>query len=167
MENNYSIRQLNSDDWQLFREMRLRAVSEFSNYFLDNASNCEARDESFWREMLSKDDCAIFGLFDKNTHIGITGAFRWKESREDTVILGMSYLLANYRGRGLSRLFYEARINWAKEQKGINRIIVSHRQENAASKAANQNFGFQYYESEEITFGDGSKGLDIRYELKI
>ncbi len=167
MDSDYNIRQLGSDDWQLFREMRLRAVTEFSNYFLDNAANCAARDEAFWRDMLTNKDCAIFGLFDGDTHIGITGAFRWKESREDTVILGMSYLVKDYRGRGLSRLFYEARINWAKEQEGINRITVSHREENAASKAANQNFGFTYYETGEVTFGDGSTGQDIRYELKI
>ena len=69
-----------------------------------------------------------------------------------------------YRGRGLSKLIYEARLDWARIN-DYERVIVAHRNGNDASRAANQAFGFKLYESEKIEWFDGTKDLDCRYEL--
>lgn len=167
-KDNIYIRKLEKEDWKLLRTIRIEAVKSHPNFFLDNEERTKRKRKKDWQEFfIDKSKCAIFGLFDNDTIIGITGAFRWRESPDDTVILGMSYIRPEYRGLRLSRLYYEERLNWARSQKGIKRIIVSHREGNTSSKAANQNFGFKYYETEEISFGDGSKGNDIRYELLI
>ncbi len=162
-----TIRRWSADDWEIFRRMRIEAVTEHSNFFLFSAETESARDTSHWINTLAdREKCAVFGLYDREDCIGLTGAFRWKESPDDTVILGMSYIRADYRGRGLSAKFYEARIDWAKAQDGITRIIVSHKDGNNASRAANQKWGFKHYETDTVTFGDGSTALDYRYELK-
>ena len=77
----------------------------------------------------------------------------------------MSYIDSEYRGKGLSALLYQARINWARTL-GFERITVGHREGNEASKAANQKFGFVFLEKEEIDFPDG-RAFDYRYELKL
>ncbi len=162
------LRRWSAEDWETLRRMRIEAVTAHSNFFLFSAYVESARDESHWVTMLSEPNKrAVFGLYDGEDCIGLTGAFRWKESPEDTVILGMSYIRPEYRGLGLSALFYEARIAWAKSQDGITRLIVSHKHGNDSSRAANQKFGFQHYETEPVTFGDGSTALDYRYELKL
>ncbi len=161
------IRRWLENDWMTLRRMRIEGVTVNGEFFLFSAETEAARDKSHWVNMLAdQNKCALFGLYDRDEAIGLTGAFRWKESPEDTVILGMSYIRPVYRGRGLSAMFYESRINWAKEQDGITRIIVSHKDGNTASRAANQRWGFKHYETETITFGDGSTALDYRYELK-
>jgi RimJ/RimL family protein N-acetyltransferase len=58
-------------------------------------------------------------------------------------------------------------MDWAKSQDGIKRILISHRQDNDASKATIQRLGFQFYEKVEITYGDGTTDYSYRYELKI
>lgn len=159
------IRKLEEKDWKLFRAMRIEATYAHANFFLDSGEVSEAKEDQFWKDRLTDQNGAIFGLFDGDNLIGITGAFRFRERPEDTVILGMSYIKPDYRGRGLSELFYKERLDWSRHQSGIARVIVSHRKENAASKAANQKFGFIRYGEDEVTFGDGSRGMDIRYEL--
>ena len=79
----------------------------------------------------------------------------------------MSFIHPDYRGRGLSELFYQARIDWARSQEGITRVIVSHRDGNEASKAANQKFGFVATDSTETVFPDGVLAKEYNYELKI
>ena len=57
----------------------------------------------------------MFGLFDGDCLIGITAAFALAEDpAAQTAIFGMSFILPEYRGRGLSRLLYEARLEWTR-----------------------------------------------------
>lgn len=69
-----------------------------------------------------------------------------------------------YRGIGLSVMFYEARLNWAKHE-NISAVIVSHRESNLASKMANQKFGFQYTHEQNKIWADGVKNQEIFYRL--
>ena len=82
-------------------------------------------------------------LFDDETPIGMTSI---SIDREDltgkTALLWGSWLAPEYRGKGLSDLMYQSRINWAKAQPNVEKIIVSHRASNLASKYANQKHGF-------------------------
>jgi RimJ/RimL family protein N-acetyltransferase len=71
----------------------------------------------------------------------------------------------DYRGRGLSKLMYEKRIEWARAHATVRRIVVSHRASNEASKHANQKHGFIFMRSHEKTWVDGVTEDEVYYEL--
>jgi RimJ/RimL family protein N-acetyltransferase len=84
-----------------------------------------------------------------------------------TALLWGSWLAPRVRGRGLSELMYKTRINWAKEQRGVEKIIVSHRASNVASKFANQKHGFVLTHKAGKIWMDSTTEDEIFYELKI
>jgi RimJ/RimL family protein N-acetyltransferase len=162
------IKQLYEHDWQFAKSIRLLALQQNADVFLSSYEEEAQYSESVWRHQLKISDGATFGLFDGNQIIGITGVFTWKgDSSGKTAILAMSFIDAAYRGRGYSKLFYDARIEWVKQQGGFDKIRVSHRAGNHASRTANQNFGFQLIDKEMITWPDGTKGFEHNYTLQI
>ena len=62
---------------------------------------------------------------------------------------------------------YKARIDWANDQPNVEKIIVSHRASNLASKYANQKHGFIETHKKEKIWTDGATEDEIFYELKI
>jgi RimJ/RimL family protein N-acetyltransferase len=105
-------------------------------------------------------------LFDDETPIGITGvAVDRDDPSKRTAIFWGSWLKPDYRGRGLSKLMYEKRIEWARAHATVRRIVVSHRASNEASKHANQKHGFIFMRSHEKTWVDGVTEDEVYYEL--
>lgn len=163
----YYIRGFRDDEWKLLRDKRLEALKSDSGVFLRNYDAEAAYGDERWINVIRLKDGKVFGLWHGVKLIGITGVFRDEhDASGKSAKLGMSYIERAYRGRGLSRLLYEARIEWARAN-GFERIIVSHRDGNEVSRRANAAFGFKWYASEEITYGDGNRALDHRYELKL
>lgn len=80
----------------------------------------------------------------------------------------MSYVRRSYRGRHLSDLFYQARLDWAWAQdRDYARDCITHKDGNMASKAANQRWGFSDLHDTAIeTYGDGSTTMNYKYELR-
>ncbi|MDQ3711040.1 MAG: GNAT family N-acetyltransferase [Acidobacteriota bacterium] len=91
----------------------------------------------------------------------------WNDPTEKTALLWGSWLAPHARGKGLSELMYQTRINWAKEQRTVEEIIVSHRASNLSSKYANQKHGFVTTRKNEKVWTDGATEDEIFYELKI
>lgn len=159
------IRALREDEWMILKDLRLKAVRDNPRLFLCTYEQEAARPDADWLDLIRLDDRQVFGLFDGPRLIGLTAVFKFIHDPEGhTVKLGMSYIEPEYRGRGLSRLLYTARLDWARD-KGFKRAIVSHRDGNEASRRANAAFGFAWYESEELEWAGGERDLDHRYEL--
>ena len=163
-----SIRQLNSEDWRQFSEIRLRALRTDPMVF---GSNYEAESkftEADWRSRLETEDSAIFLLFSGETPIGMTGVSVWREDlSKKTAIFWGSWLDPGFRRRGLSNLMYETRLRWVRARPNFERIIVSHRASNVASKHANQKHGFVFTGTHEKVWTDGATEDEVCYELKI
>jgi len=162
----YSIRKLDEKDWRVFSEIRLRALQTDPRVFgssYELESKFEAAD---WRTRLSNPDSAVFAVFDRERAVGMTGVSvdRHDPSRKTALLWG-SWLEPDARGKGLSKLLYEARIEWATQQPGVDRIIVSHRESNVASKLANQKFGFVLTHETEKVWNDGLREKEFHYEL--
>lgn len=161
-------RALTAQDWKTFRQTRLRALREHPDVYLGSYREATARTEQAWAEMLDGKGKCIFGLFDGEKIIGLAAVFT---SRDDpsgqSGVLAMDYIDPLYRGRGLSRLLYQARIDWAKQHLPFRRLVVSHREGNEASRRANQSFYFKLIGKEEIGWPDGTKAPDFTYELDL
>ncbi len=162
------IRQITEDDWLVFSRIRLRALQTDPNVFGSNYKLESKYTENDWRERLRSKEVAVFLLFDGETPVGMTGAVIAKDDPTGkTALLWGSWLAPEYRGRGLSEMMYQARIKWAKDQPAIEKIIVSHRASNLASKYANQKHGFKFTHTKEKLWIDGATEDEIFYELEI
>jgi RimJ/RimL family protein N-acetyltransferase len=124
--------------------------------------------EAEWRSRLKAKDNGIFLIYEDETPIGMTGvSINWNDPTEKTALLWGSWLAPRARGKGLSELMYQTRINWAKQQPTVEKIIVSHRASNVASKYANQKHGFVLTHKTEKVWTDSGVEDEIFYELKI
>lgn len=161
------IKQLIEDEWLEFSRIRLQALSTDPQVFGSNHEKESQLTEAEWRSRLRAEDNAIFLIYENENAVGITCV---SIDREDptrkTALLWGSWLAPSCRGRGLSEMMYRARIDWAKRQPTVEKIIVSHRASNLASKRANQKHGFVLTGKDEKTWNDGVTEDEIFYELK-
>lgn len=163
-----TIRQLQPDEWRILRDVRLRALRTDPTVFGANYAVETEKTESQWRDWLAHPHPAIFVLFDGDNPIGMTGVtLDWDDPTGRTAYLWGSWLAPEYRGKGLSKLIYQARLDWAKARTEISSVVVSHRASNLSSKFANQAFGFRHTHSLPKTWQDGVTEDDMRYRLFI
>lgn len=124
--------------------------------------------EADWRGKLQAKDNAIFLIYEDETPIGITCvSVDRNDATKKTALLWGSWLAPDFRGKGLSELMYQTRINWARQQPTVEKIIVSHRASNISSKYANQKHGFVFTHKAEKVWTDGVTEDEIFYELEI
>lgn len=165
MSQGYSLKRLTPDDWRLYKQLRLEALKNTHGAFGGSYDSESLLADTEWQGRLVQPGCAFWVLYDQNRPIGMTGVVQAKDSAETTALIA-SYIHPDYRGKGLSNFFYKARIEWSKEN-GYKRIIVSHRASNAASKAANQKFGFIHTHNESKTWPDGLTEDNVFYKLDL
>lgn len=163
-----SIRQLTENDWQEFSQIRLQALQTDPLVFGSNYEKESQMTEADWRGKLRAEDNAIFLIYENKTPIGITCvSVDRNDATKKTALLWGSWLAPDFRGKGLSELMYQNRINWAKRQPTVEKIIVSHRASNLSSKYANQKHGFVFTHKTEKVWTDGVSEDEIFYEIEI
>lgn len=159
---------LNADDWKDYKALRLESLTKHAGFFGGFLEKEQQYTDQYWKDFLSESTRAVFGLRIEHELVGITGVGdSYADSTGKTALLFGSYIREEYRGARLSRELYHARIEWAKAQGRYERILVSHREDNEASRRANQAFGFQYIGTVESTFGDGKIAKNLQYELRL
>ena len=162
-----SIRQLTENDWREFSGIRLKALQTDPMVFGSNYEKESQMTEKDWRSRLRAKDNAIFLIYEDEMPIGMTAvSVDRNDSTKKTALLWGSWLAPHFRGKGLSELMYQARINWAKQQPTVEKIIVSHRASNLSSKYANQKHGFVTTHKTEKVWTDDEVEDEIFYELK-
>ena len=160
-----TVRRLDESDWRSLRDVRLRALADAPGSFFRALADDQARPDTHWRDMLTDAGIALFGAFDGEAIVGLTGAFTDRDDPSGrTAALGMTWLAPPYRGRGVSRLYYAERIAWARAR-GFARIAVGHRASNTASGAAMRQAGFQLIGREPHHWPDGADEDLVQYEL--
>ncbi len=164
---NFSIRKLKTDDWQIMKQIRLEALRLHPHFFWPMQDEFKFTDAD-WKERLSNPNGTNFGLFnEKNEIIGLTGIFRDQNDRSLAWLVA-SYIQAAYRRMGLTRLLYEARIAWAKEQGDIHSLCLHHREDNEASRRSHQKFNFEFIKMHPPeTWPNGEIKSAVEYRLKI
>jgi len=117
------IRETTSEDWELLREARLRALADAPRAF---ASTLEAeRDfpESHWRQLASSDDHhAAFVLDVGGRFDGLVRCFFAYEPR--TVFLVNMWVAPEHRSRGHARDLLGRVVEWAAAH-GARRVALS------------------------------------------
>jgi RimJ/RimL family protein N-acetyltransferase len=164
--NSIIIRALESAEWAAFRDFRLQALTAAPGFFGAAYGTEVTKKPEEWQRTISGPANQAFGLFDLTHLIGITAAFAWREDPSGkTAVLAMSFILPEYRGRGLSRLFYETRLNWIRSRPQFTRIVVFHRASNEVSRRAIERHGFRVTHRAPRVWPDGTTEDQIFYEL--
>jgi len=148
----YKIERIAPSQWQDYKLIRLEALK----------TNPELFGSSYAKEVLYSQDDWI-ALYHLDLLIGLSGVVLNRDNQSEAILIS-SFIKEAYRGRGLSQLFFQARIEWAR-QKECAQVIVSHRVGNEASKAANQRCGFVYTYSKESRWPDGLLAEELMYCL--
>jgi len=163
-----TIRPLISTEWVEFRDFRLQALQAAPGVFHSSYELEVTNGPEQWQRTLTSPTSRVFGLFDEEHLVGITAVFPSSEDPSGrTAILAMSFILPEYRERGLSRLLYKARLDWIRSQGVFKRIVVSHRASNEASRRAIERHGFLPTRSAPRTWPDGTVEDELFYELQI
>lgn len=164
-QSDYLVRKLDAADWHAYRALRLEALKTTPQVFSSNYQKESEYPDERWQEGLAEPSRGCFGLFYQNDMIGLTVVALDRE-HDDIAQLYASFIRPEHRGKGLSGLFYQARIDWARD-KQCREIQVGHREDNVISKAANQRFGFEFTHAIEMVWPDGATAKDMRYKLSL
>ncbi len=163
-----TLSQLHAADWEILRRVRLLALQSDPSVFGSNHAREAAYTTDIWREWLDTPDTAIFGVFDGADIAGMTSISVMRDDPTRTVAkLWGSWLRADLRGQGLSVPMYRMRLNWARAHPTIEKVVVSHRASNVASRQANQKHGFVHTHSTPHTWPDGVVEDHVFYELHV
>ena len=161
-----NIRPLLPSEWTMFRDIRLHALKTAPGMFESTYEQASVRSEADWRALLAPERQQIFGMFDDDQLVGIAGVFT---SRDDpaTAQLIMDFILPAYRGKGLWRQMYDARLDWARRRGTFRRVMVAARESNGPSLGAMRAAGFQQVGRETHTWPDGATEDEIWFEMKL
>ena len=114
-----TIRQFQADEWQLYRELRLRALAESPDAFGSTFSRENEFPQQWWHDRLaagvaSATDLPLLGDVD-----GIAAGLAWgriEPQQPKTAHLYQVWVAPEARGCGAGRMLVAAVIAWAREQ---------------------------------------------------
>jgi RimJ/RimL family protein N-acetyltransferase len=162
------VRELEPDEWERVREIRLHALRTEPGVYFSSYAASLALNEADWRLRIRSADGQMFGIFDGERLVGITGVRSDPdEPGGETAMLVSSYLLPEYRGRGITRQMYEARFRWVRARPRYKRVLVSHRRSNEASRRAIERSGFTRVAALPTSWPDGTVDDEVLYELRL
>ena len=163
-----TVRALAVSEWERFRDVRLMALKDAPGAFATSYTQAAQRTPETWQSLVHGPTNQIFGLFNGEHLVGITGAFAWPgDPAGKTATLVMSYIVPAYRGRRLSRLLYAAALDWTRANPRFRCVIVAMRASNAASRRACERHGFTPVRTATRTWPDGATEDEVIYELRL
>jgi RimJ/RimL family protein N-acetyltransferase len=142
-------------------------VSEPGVFFSAHAQEV-LLDAEWWRTWVANPAQCVFGLFHDGELVGITAVYTHRDDPSGrTALFGSTFIHPAHRGHGLSRLLYQARLDWVRARPTFGRVVVSHRRSNLPSMRAIRRFGFTVTDARTHQWPDGTTEDDVLYELDL
>ncbi len=168
IDTRFTVRPFDAEEWPLIKTIRLEALRAPPDVYFSAYADTVTQPDSYWQQLVDRDGKCAFGLFDADQLIGMCAVFT---SRDDptgqTGMMAAGYIQPEYRGKGLSRLLFQARIEWALAHTPWTKLVISHRAGNEPSRRANQAFGFRPTGREVIRWPDGTDAEEWNYALDL
>lgn len=139
-----TVRQIKSDDWQLVKLLRLRALAEAPNAFAETLAEMEAMPDSFWqnrtqRNSEGKDSIGAIA-FEGDNPVGMAVGLRCPDHIDKVRLVAM-WVAPEYRGSGIAKSLVGFVGNWARES-GVMVLHVDVRESNPRAEAFYRKIGF-------------------------
>lgn len=156
--NNISVIQLNINDWQKYRDIRLDSLRNVPQAYAHTLKEELEYSEEKWRSRLKPYSSEfkqwnVF-LLDKKSNriIGIMGGFSKEEGVARIVAV---YLKSEYRGMGLSKLMLNKLVDLIKATKSYEKLSLGVNKELKPAVNLYKSFGFKVVGKDVQLFGDG------------
>ena len=114
------IRQATAEDWELLRDVRLRALADSPDAFLETVERASTFPESQWRSRA--EPTVTQACFLRDDGSGMVSCFVADDPK--TVFLVAMWVAAAQRGTGVARELVERVVAWAREHRAA-RVALS------------------------------------------
>jgi ribosomal protein S18 acetylase RimI-like enzyme len=136
-------------EWEIYRDLRLRALADSPDAFGATLVDAEARPQSFWSERLQSGldsglDRPLCALFDGEP-VGLAWALIEPTDLEQAHLFQM-WVAPQHRGRGLGRMLLEEVVAWARASDARSLTLSVTRTSSAATR--------MYLEAGFLPFGE-------------
>jgi ribosomal protein S18 acetylase RimI-like enzyme len=159
MENNYIIKILNSDDWEITKSISLESLRDSPQAFGSNYEKNLEYDEAKWRlysnPITSGSHANTVVAFDENGQ-AVGKAILIIRSEDKAEIAGM-YVNPKHRGQGLGRKLIEKAIESIPEGIGIKILEMSVNPIQTPAYKLYESMGFKEVKRESMLLGDGKE----------
>ena len=142
-----AIRRLTPEDAAAYRELRLRGLQEHPDAFTSSyAEDSEAPLVTTERRLAPDSPDWVFGAFVANELAGVVGMFREPraKNRHKAAVFGM-YVAPEHGRRGVGAALLRRVIETAQAQPGIEQLVLTVTETNAAARALYEKFGFRSF----------------------
>ncbi|MFG1798511.1 GNAT family N-acetyltransferase [Nocardia sp. NPDC049149] len=147
------VKQLTPDDWQLDREIALKAFASAPAEYKTTFKEALDFPDDEWRRTVQGYHAEFVALQDGKP-IGMVAAA--KHERPDTVLLKSMFVVPEARGSGVADRLVESVVDWAWDN-GYRRVALWVREENLSAESVYLRHGFGWTGREE----EGPRGLRI------
>jgi RimJ/RimL family protein N-acetyltransferase len=113
------IRQLDPDDWALYREVRLRALGDAPYAFASTVEQEAGFDEWQWRSRVSR--ATWFVALDGGRPVGLVGGFDEPDTA-DLHLIGM-WVAAEMRGQGVAGRLVAEFLTWCQRRRAPGVVL--------------------------------------------
>lgn len=131
------VRLLGGDDWQVWREIRLRALRESPSAFASTYAGEVTQPEGFWRDRLGNPDAVSLLATEDGTPVGMGGGY---PDRPGLLHVVAMWVEPSSRGRGVGHALLRAIEGWA-DTRGLA-LHLDVNVANAAARRAYERYGF-------------------------
>jgi ribosomal protein S18 acetylase RimI-like enzyme len=117
------IKQIQKEDWQRLRDVRLRALEQAPEAFLETHASASTFPDELWMERSSPDDegCS-FAVYREGRFDGLVSCFTADDP--GTVFLVAMWVAPELRGTGVASELVEQVVDWAREHRA-ERVCLS------------------------------------------
>ena len=123
------------DDWEIWRDLRLRSLAESPEAYGSTYEREATYDEAAWRQWVERANAVV--AFDDGTPVACGGVL--VNDAGEALVIAM-WVAPDHRGRGLSRVILDAVVDWAHER-GLP-LVIGHNRDNPIARAAYLSYGF-------------------------
>jgi|SRR5579862_3616287 len=134
------IRQVESDDWERLRDVRLRALASDPAAFLETVEKARSFSAERWRERAHPSERAATFVYEREGAFdGMVSAFVDEDS-EAVNLVGM-WVAPDLRGSGVARELVERVIEWSRDHER-SRVVLTVEGGNARAARLYEKCGF-------------------------
>jgi ribosomal protein S18 acetylase RimI-like enzyme len=141
------IRELKPDEWEIYRDIRLKALKDEPDAFISTYDETSKRAESEWRQkLISQERSFTLFAFRNGKAIGMMGTYQDSSDNQGVLDLFGVYVLREHRGTGVAQELMKNIISRARKIPGVTKIRLECEYSQIAARRFYEKVGFKKYD---------------------